>query len=137
MQSRIEHVNITVRDLERATRFIITALPEFRVRGEDKSGRGDWRHVGTDDTYISLTHSQDAVTGKRTNYADLGVNHIGVVVEDVESVIARLRSAGYRQSSGTEVSQWRKRYYFLDNDDQEWEFIEYMSEEPEKKNNYE
>lgn len=137
MPCRLEHANITVRNLERAASFITTALPEFRIRGGDKSGRESWLHVGTDDSYISLTHSPDALTGKRKPYADLGVNHIGVVVEDVESVIARLLSAGYRQSSGTEVTPWRKRYYFLDDDDLEWEFIEYMSDDPEKKNHYE
>ena len=81
MQCRLEHANISVRDLERAAAFIMTALPEFRIRGGDNSERGGWLHVRTDDTYISLTHSPDAVTGKRIPYADPGINHIGVVVE--------------------------------------------------------
>ena len=137
MTCRIEHANITVRDMAQAVRFITTALPHFRIRGRDRSGRDGWLHVGTDETYISLTHSPRAPLDKRVPYQDLGVNHIGIVVADVDAVVARLQAAGYRQDSETEVSRWRKRYYFLDDDNLQWEFIQYLSDDPAEKNHYE
>ena len=136
MFSRMEHANISVRDIAKAVRFITTALPDFRIRGGDTSGREEWLHVGTDDTYISLAH-QPRGTSEGRNPLDLRVNHIGIVVQDVAGVIARLEAAGYRQDYMPEVSEWRKRYYFLDDDGQQWEFIEYMTDDPALKNAYE
>ena len=137
MACRIEHANITVRDMEKAVKFITTALPEFHVRGRDRSERHAWLHVGTDETYIALTHSPDAERGKRVAYRDLGINHVGIVVEDVDAVVARLQAAGYRQDTEPEVSRWRKRFYFLDDDHLQWEFIQYLTDDPSEKNHYE
>jgi len=134
MSIRIEHANISVRDIEKALRFITTALPEFHIRGGDCI---DWLHYGDDDTYISLMAlSMEAQIGHHS-YQDTGVNHIGIVVDNVDAVVARLEAAGYRQDTGPEVSQWRKRYYFADDDYQQWEFIEYLTEDPALKNAYE
>jgi len=134
--TRIEHANITVCDMEKAVRFITTALPHFRGRGRDQSGHDAWLHVGTDETYIALTHSPHAAKDKRIAYQDLGVNHVGIVVSDIDDLVARLEAAGYQQDSQPEVSRWRKRYYFLDEDNLQWEFIQYLSDDPDKKNHY-
>ncbi len=55
MTVRLEHANLCVRDMEVMMRFLQTAFPEFRVRGEGISNDGTgWVHVGTDETYIAL-----------------------------------------------------------------------------------
>ncbi len=131
MFSRMEHANISVRDTEKAVRFITTALPDFHIRGGDKSGRGEWLHIGTDDTYISLSYQPQAMPGQ-----GLRVNHIGMVVDDIDGVIKRLEDAGYKQNYIPEESQWRRRYYFGDDDGQQWEFIEYLTDDPTLKNSY-
>ncbi len=52
MAVRLEHANLTVHDIDGMIRFLQTAFPEFRVRGEGKSRDGSrWVHVGTDGTY--------------------------------------------------------------------------------------
>ncbi len=38
MAVRLEHANLTVRDIEGMIRFLRTAFPEFQVRGEGLSG---------------------------------------------------------------------------------------------------
>lgn len=134
--TRLEHANISVRDLDAAIAFLAVALPEFSIRGGSAAEHPGWVHFGTDETYLSLTHTPNAEVGKFHRYADLGVNHIGIVVDDVDAVVARLRDAGYRQSTVMEVTPWRKRYYFFDADDQEWEFIEYLTDDPARKNEY-
>jgi len=40
MAVRLEHANLTVRDIEEMIRFLQTAFPEFRVRGEGMSQDG-------------------------------------------------------------------------------------------------
>jgi len=40
MAVRLEHANLTVRDIDGMIGFLQTAFPEFRVRGEDKSRDG-------------------------------------------------------------------------------------------------
>jgi len=56
MAVRLEHANLTVRDVEGAIRFLQTAFPEFRVRGEGQSQDGSrWVHIGTDETYIATS----------------------------------------------------------------------------------
>ena len=37
--ANLEHVNLTVSDLDRSLRFVQAALPDWRVRGQ---GRMDW-----------------------------------------------------------------------------------------------
>lgn len=58
MAVRLEHANLSVRDMEAIIRFLQTAFPEFRVRGEGMSNDGRrWAHVGTDETYIALSQA--------------------------------------------------------------------------------
>ena len=58
MGVRLEHANLCVRDLEGMIRFLQTAFPEFRIRGEGITREGArWVHVGTDETYIALSQS--------------------------------------------------------------------------------
>jgi hypothetical protein len=48
MAVRLEHANLSVRDIEGMIRFLQTAFPEFRVRGEGKSRDGSrWVHIRT------------------------------------------------------------------------------------------
>src|ERR1700756_1521774 len=56
MAVRLEHANLTVRDIDGMIRFLQTAFPEFRLRGEGKNRDGSrWVHVGTDQTYVALS----------------------------------------------------------------------------------
>jgi hypothetical protein len=60
MGVRLEHANLTVRDINGMIGFLQTAFPEFRVRGEGKSRDGSrWVHVGTDETYIALSPAKE------------------------------------------------------------------------------
>ena len=56
MAVRLEHANLTVRDIDGMIRFLETAFPEFQVRGEGTSQDGSrWVHIGTHETYIALS----------------------------------------------------------------------------------
>jgi uncharacterized glyoxalase superfamily protein PhnB len=66
----------------------------------------------------------------------VGINHLGVVVEDITAVTKRVKSAGYRELAPGEDHPFRRRAYFLDNAGFEWEFIQYLSERPAERNAY-
>ena len=40
MAVRLEHANVSVRDLEEMIRFLKTAFPEFRIRGQGTNRDG-------------------------------------------------------------------------------------------------
>ena len=64
------------------------------------------------------------------------MNHIGFVVEDAAAVSRRLLEAGYEQGATYLDHPHRHRYYFFDHDGNEYEFVQYLSEIPEERNEY-
>ena len=138
MTSRLEHANLVVRDVDATIRFLRTAFPEFRSRfdGRDSLGRR-WVHFGTDETYIALSASTVEPASRWTPYAGVpGVNHLAYEVDDAEAVRARLAAAGYEDSTVPNRHPHRKRVYFFDPDGNDWEFVQYLSDDPAKRNDY-
>lgn len=136
MKSHLEHANVTVRSLDEAVGFLQTALPEFKIRGRGVGAHGPWLHLGTSESYLALEEASQDRRGPRTPYADPGVNHLGFVVADAEAVADRLRRAGYREGFQAEPHPHRRRIYFFDRDDNEYEFVEYRSDDPSERNDY-
>ena len=100
MTIRLEHANISVRDVDGMIRFLQTAFPEFRVRGEGITREGArWLHLGTDDTYIALSESRVEPGSFRPYSGVPGVNHLAYVIDDVEALRQRLAAAGYKDST--------------------------------------
>ena len=65
------------------------------------------------------------------------MNHLAYEVDDVESLRLRLTAAGYRDSTVPNAHPHRKRVYFFDPDGNDWEFVQYFSQDPAKRNDYE
>jgi catechol 2,3-dioxygenase-like lactoylglutathione lyase family enzyme len=139
MGFRLEHANICVRDIEPMMHFLKTAFPEFLMRGEGKSRDGTrWVHIGTNDTYIALGQAKaDSKRHWMPYSGEPGVNHLAYEVDDVESLRARLNAAGYRESTVPNAHPHRKRVYFYDPDGNDWEFVQYFSQDAAKRNDYE
>jgi len=137
MTVRLEHANLQVQDVEAMIAFIRTAFPDFRIRHD--SGRVDperWVHVGNDETYLALNRASTAQP-RRIPYSNSpGFNHLGFVVDDVEALRERLLSAGYPESTVPNSHPARKRVYFNDPEGNDWEFVEYLSEDPAQRNDY-
>jgi catechol 2,3-dioxygenase-like lactoylglutathione lyase family enzyme len=136
MNMYLEHANLTVRNLDRAVRFLRTALPEVRIRGKGVGLHGPWLHIGTDESYLALEEASQDRGGLWARYADPGVNHLGFVVEDADGVRKRLRDAGYREGIEVPDHPFRQRVYFFDDDDNEFEFVQYRSTDPAERNDY-
>jgi catechol 2,3-dioxygenase-like lactoylglutathione lyase family enzyme len=131
----LEHVNITVNNLQEAIKFFQTAFPHFKVRGGGDELR-QWVHLGDDNTYIALNQAEDPLQKVEKNYDKTGINHIGFVVQDVEKIAANLLNRGYQRDYPKQVEKFRIRDYFADADGNQYEFVQYLSEIPAEKNSY-
>ena len=131
----LEHVNITVNNLQEAIKFFQTAFPHFKIRGRGNDTK-EWVHIGDDDTYITLNQAKEEAFKVEKNYYKAGINHIGFVVQNVEEIAKNLLKNGYKRDYPKQVEQFRIRDYFVDMDGNEYEFIQYLSEIPEERNSY-
>ena len=66
-----------------------------------------------------------------------GLNHLGYEVDDVEALRARMIAAHYRDCTVPNDPPYRKRVYFNDPEGNDWEFVQYSSDDPAERNDYE
>jgi len=138
MKILLEHANLVVRDLDETVRFLMAAFPDFRVRGQGRNLVGRWVHVGNDETYIALNTATRSPAEKWQPYGGApGLNHLGYEVDDVAALERRLHAAGYRNSTFPNAHPHRRRVYFYDAEGNDWEFVEYSSDDPRQRNDYE
>jgi catechol 2,3-dioxygenase-like lactoylglutathione lyase family enzyme len=122
--ARIEHVNVTVRDPERAAR-LMQDLFGWRVRWQGPALLGGRTvHVGSDDHYLALYTLQGEAYGDEVFAKGRPLNHIGVEVEDIDAVEARVLAAGLRPYNHADYQPGR-RFYFNDPDGIEYEVVSY------------
>lgn len=125
--SRLEHVNVTVQD-PKASAEVLCDLFDWKIRWEGSaihSGRSV--HVGDDDTYVALYNPDPDGTLDTygDNYRTLrGLNHIGVVVDDLDAVEARVDAKGFQTHSHADYEPGR-RFYFHDGNGLEIEVVSY------------
>lgn len=137
MTIRMEHANLHVRYFDDAVRFLTSAFPEFKVRSESVRDGLRWMHIGTNETYIALNEtSKEAASGTAPYDGHPGVNHLGYEVDDVDALRQRLAAAGFRDSTYPNSHPHRKRVYFNDADGNDWEFVEYLTDDPSLRNDY-
>jgi len=138
MSTKLEHANLCVSDIDGMIKFLQTALPDFYIRHDETDNVGDrWVHIGNDKTYIALNNSTQKDPSDWSPYSGKpGVNHLGYMVDSVEQVRSRLKAAGYIESTVENNHPFRKRLYFYDSEGRDWEFVEYLSENLEEKNDY-
>ena len=138
MHVRLDHANLAVRDVDATIRFLRAAFPEFRIRGEGRTWNGArWVHVGTDDVYLALQQTTREPAEKWVPYGGApGTNHLGFEVDDAEALRARLRAAGYEDTTVPNAHPHRRRVYFHDSEGNDWEFVQYLSDDPAKRHDY-
>lgn len=120
--SRLEHVNITVADPDAAAR-LMSEIFGWRVRwqGPAMSG-GRSVHVGADDHYLALYAPPEGASAFPKGRP---LNHIGVEVDDLAAVEARVVAAGLSTFSHGDYHPGR-RFYFLDPNGVEYEVVSYV-----------
>jgi catechol 2,3-dioxygenase-like lactoylglutathione lyase family enzyme len=121
---RIEHVNVTVSDPERAAR-LMEQLFGWKVRWQGPSMNGGRTiHVGSDDHYVALYAPKDAPARDAGFAKGRPLNHIGVEVDALDETEARVVAAGLVPFSHGDYEPGR-RFYFFDPDGIEYEVVSY------------
>ncbi len=123
---RIEHVNVTVTDPERAAR-LMEALFGWKVRWQGPALNGGRTiHVGSEDHYIALYTTRGAGPTADDFVKGRPLNHIGVEVDDLEAVEAGVRAQGLKPFNHADYEPGR-RFYFFDPDGIEYEVVSYRA----------
>ena len=121
----LEHVNVTVRDVD-ATASLYEKLFDWHIRWRgDAIHGGSTIHVGNKHSYVALYQPvrQDK-SADESYYTTGGLNHIGIVVEDLDAIEERVKAAGLVPHNHADYEPGR-RFYFDDPDGVEIEVVSY------------
>lgn len=120
----LEHVNLTVRDPERAAAAMHTIFGwQERWRGPARDG-GFTIHIGSPGQYLALYTGKDVDYGPEQFAKGQPLNHVGVEVDDIDATEARVIAAGYQPFNHDAYDPGR-RFYFFDADGIEFEVVSY------------
>jgi Glyoxalase/Bleomycin resistance protein/Dioxygenase superfamily len=138
---RLEHLNVSLTDLDRATRALQAIVPTWSVRGagtwDDGQGQSwKWRQVGDDFQYLALYESQPgsalSASGRHNAF-----NHFGLVVDDIDAALARLRALGIPLDHvGGSTEHRRSAYVVIEPERLQIELVAYDSAVPSERNVY-
>lgn len=126
MSALLEHVNLTVGDAKGMAEAL-GRLFGWRVRWQGAvMGYANSVHVGTDDSYVALhAPAQRPAPASGGRYARQGaLNHIGVVVDDLDAAEARVTAEGFRPHGHADYEPGR-RFYFDGPEGVEFEVVSY------------
>ncbi|WP_066587264.1 VOC family protein [Sphingomonas pruni] len=120
----IEHVNVTVRDPERSAKLMHDLFGwHIRWQGPAISG-GRSIHVGDDRFYLAFYTKDGAGTADDAFRKGRPLNHIGIVVDDLDDAERRVIAAGLEPFNHGDYKPGR-RFYFFDFDGTEFELVSY------------
>ena len=135
---RLEHLNVTLTDLDRATRALQAIVPEWSVRGagtwdDGAGGSHPWRHVGDDFQYLSLYQTPPGRKLRATG----AFNHLALVVDDLDATLERLRALDIPLDHiGGSTAHRRSAYVVIEPERLQIELVAYDSAVPEERNVY-
>jgi len=120
-QGRIEHVNLTVSDIERSAALFEKLLGwHQRWRGPAING-GETIHVGENETYLALYTDRADHAGQRKGRP---LNHVGLLVDDLDAAERVVIEHGLEPFNHADYTPGR-RFYFFDWDGIEFEVASY------------
>ena len=127
----LEHVNFTVSDPAR-TASLLHDWFGWNVRWKGPSIHdGETYHVGNSSSYVALyaPGKADSSNGARdardnTYQTRGGLNHIAVVVEDLDATEEKIKASGFTTHNHADYEPGR-RFYFRDADNIEFEVVSY------------
>ena len=135
----VEHSNICVEYPEKTIRFILSAIPSWKIRGQGETdwfGKTiQWFHVGSHESYIAI---QSGGSGTSENWKGLwiGIKHVGIVVQSIDAVVKNLEASGFEIDHYGVSDPFRRNVYFLEDHGIQFEFIEYLSKLDSERNIY-
>ncbi|MEM7088644.1 MAG: VOC family protein [Pseudomonadota bacterium] len=121
----LEHANFTVRD-PKASAAWMQRVFGWETRWEGPAMVGGYTvHVGSTHTYLALYAPADPKTAGSSSHETVGgLNHVGVLVENIDAIEARVRDAGFTPQNHADYEPGR-RFYFDDDNGIEFEVVQY------------
>ena len=100
MKIGLEHVNFTTRDPQAAAEWLGRVFG-CRIRWQGSAMEtGFTIHVEDDDRYLALYRPPFDLNDAETRYRRVnGLNHIGIVVDDLDAIETRVRAEGFETYS--------------------------------------
>ncbi|MGJ8544253.1 MAG: VOC family protein [Sulfitobacter sp.] len=125
MPAMLEHSNFTVSDPMRTAAWMEKLFGwHIRWQGDAMMG-GHTVHVGTETHYLALYTPGTPKPGDADRYLRIGgLNHMGVVVDDLDKTEAAIRAHGFKTGNHADYEPGR-RFYFHDDDGIEYEVVQY------------
>ncbi len=123
----LEHVNVTVSNPEATAKRLNTWFDwKIRWKGEAKLG-GVTYHIGNDTSYVAAYQPpEQAEPFDSDAYKHRGgLNHIAVVVDDLDATEAKILADGVKTFNHADYEPGR-RFYFEDSDGIEFEVVSYQ-----------
>lgn len=122
---KLEHINVSVEDpIEFAG--LLGRLFGWHIRWQGPAlNDGLTVHVGDDDSYLALYRQKGALIEGDSSYRTRGgLNHIGVVVDDLAAAEARVQAEGFTPHNHADYEPGQ-RFYFDGPDGIEFEVVHY------------
>ena len=120
-KGRLEHVNLTVSDVERSAALFEDLLGwTQRWRGPAQNG-GETIHVGEENSYLALYTDGKDHAGQLKGKP---MNHVGLLVDDLDAAEKVVVNHGLTPYGHDDYEPGR-RFYFFDWDGAEFELVSY------------
>jgi catechol 2,3-dioxygenase-like lactoylglutathione lyase family enzyme len=127
MTAHLEHLNFTVADPV-GFAHLLCRLFDWKIRWKgDAIHAGFTVHVGGEDSYVAIYGGRPGtkLTEMKDRYSTrAGLNHIGVVVDDLDHVEAVVKAEGFVPHSHSDYEPGR-RFYFEGPEGVEIEVVSY------------
>ena len=118
----LEHVNVTVADADQ-TAALLVDLFDWQIRWAGPARDGGYTvHVGTADQYIAVYRPREGQSRDFPKGAPL--NHLAIVVDELDSVEAKVLTQGLTPFNHGDYEPGR-RFYFFDDNGIEFEVVSY------------
>ena len=133
----LEHLNLVVKDISAALKFYRAAFPHWRIRSRGQAEwygvERNWIHFGDDYQYLTFNDDGSGENRDLSGHQP-GMAHFAYVTDNLQAVIDRLETAGFKVAKPGADNRFRKNVYFIDRDGFEVEFVEYLSDLPAERN---
>ncbi|MBO1256384.1 VOC family protein [Alteromonas sp. 5E99-2] len=135
----LEHINLTVSNIDEALTFYRAAFPDWVIRGEGEQvwfGKPRrWLHFGNEHYYIVLCDNGEGSNRDLTGH-QVGLAHFAFVVSNIKAMQTRLLEAGFVPDKDGADEPYRTNLYYIDPAGFEVEFVEYHSDLMAERNTY-
>jgi len=124
-RSTLEHINFTVADATMTAKWLCDVFG-WKIRWQGPALNGGLSiHVGTDEAYLAIftpkvVRARDGIHKDRVG----SLNHVGIVVDDLDAVEAKIKALGYAPYNHADYEPGR-RFYFDDENGIEFEVVSY------------